>query len=522
MKTYKFLLISTLLFNVSCTKVLDTVPDDRLSSELFWKNDGDAKLAVNALYRDLDGVNVISWDGLTEIAHTNGTLNEQYPIEQGTYDTFNTKISTEWSAAYTGIAACNYFLANVDKITSSNITLINQYKGEARALRAYQYIKLAALFGDAPLVTQPVDIAEASQLSRTPVADIWKFVDNELEAAAGLLPATYTSADIGRVTKGAAWALKARADLLSGNYQKAVDACNNVTGYSLYPTYATLFTYAAESNKEVILDKQFLASSYANAVFSVLAPYSQKNGQSTYVPTKAVVDAYETANGKNIADAGSGFDPYNPYTNRDPRLKFSIFVDGDALPSGAVYKPIPTSGTPDAVGNTFMASTTGFAIKKYINASDYANTTNCGINIILLRYAEVLLTYAEAKIELNQIDQSVYDAINLVRNGRTDVKLPSIPAGQSQLQLRAIVRHERTIELAFEGLHLYDMRRWKTGETVMAGAVFGMTYKDASGNLQTIKSLSGGNRVFLPKHYLWPVPQNEINLDHNLTQNPGW
>lgn len=522
MKSYIYILTSLLCLCYSCKKVLNTVPDDRLSTELFWKTESDAKLAVNALYRDLDGVNVISWDALTDIIHTNRTLDEQYPIEQGTYDTFNTKISSEWSAAYTGIAACNNFLANIDRVTSANTALINQFKGEARVLRAYQYIKLSALFGAVPLITQPVNISEASQVVRTPVADIWKFVDVELETAAGLLPATYAAADVGRVTKGAAWALKARADLLSANYQKAIDACNNVTGYSLYPTYATLFTYAAENNKEVILDKQFIASSYPNNVFNILAPYSQKNSLSYYTPTKALVDMYDMANGKSIADGTSGFDPANPYTGRDPRLKFSIFVDGDILPSGAIYKPSPTSGTPDAVGNTFNGSTTGFNIKKYINISDYANPTNCGINIILLRYAEVLLTYAEAKIELGQIDQSVYDAINTVRNGRTDVKMPSISIGQSQSQLRQIVRNERTIELAGEGLHLFDMRRWKTGETVMSGPVYGMTYKDAAGALQTIKSLSGGNRVFLAKHYLWPVPQIERNLNRNLTQNPDW
>jgi hypothetical protein len=192
------------------------------------------------------------------------------------------------------------------------------------------------------------------------------------------------------------------------------------------------------------------------------------------------------------------------------------------LPSGIAYKPSPTSGTSDAVGNTYIASTTGFNIKKYINTTDYAVPTNCGINIILLRYAEVLLTYAEAKIELNQLDQSVYDAINLIRNGRTDVKMPAISIGKTQQELRKIVRDERTIELAFEGLHLFDIRRWKTGEDVVKGPVLGMTYKDASGNLQTIKSLSGGNRVFLPKHYLWPIPQTERNLDPNLTQNAGW
>jgi len=117
---------------------------------------------------------------------------------------------------------------------------------------------------------------------------------------------------------------------------------------------------------------------------------------------------------------------------------------------------------------------------------------------------------------LNQIDQSVYDAINTVRNGRTDVKLPSIPAGLSQSQLRAIVRHERTVEFAFEGLHLFDIRRWKTAETVMTGPVYGITYPDNTNKLITVQVVSF-NRIFdKSRHYLWPVPQKETNLDPNL------
>ena len=194
----------------------------------------------------------------------------------------------------------------------------------------------------------------------------------------------------------------------------------------------------------------------------------KKMAKARYVPTKALVDMYETLDGKLITDAASGYNPATPYANRDTRLKFSIFLEGDILPSGITFKPQPTSGTADAIGSTYIASTTGFNIKKYIIADDYGNPANSGINIILLRYAEILLTYAEAKIETGQIDASVLAAINLVRNGRTDVKQPSVTT-MSQSELRAIVRRERTVELAFEGQHLFDIRRWKIAEKVMPG-----------------------------------------------------
>jgi hypothetical protein len=522
--TYKYLFAMILAGGLSsCRKnLLDSLPNDRVSANIFWKTENDALLADNALYTDLDGVSIFTWDALSDIAHTNQNFDTQAFIELGTYDIANAKIYNEWSAAYTGIQATNYFLENIDKVSSTNTTLINRFKGEAKVLRAYQYIKLAGFFGDVPLITKTLTIAEGQQVTRTPVSQVWDFVDKELNDAAALLPATYGAADKGRVTSGAAWALKARADLWAGRYQLAVDAANQVKGYTLYSSYQNLFKYAAENNSEVILDKQFLKDTYSNGVFALLAPYSQKNAQSYYVPTKALVDAYETADGKNINDAGSGFDPYHPYDNRDPRLRFSVFVDGDALPSGIAFKPAPNSGTADAIGSTYIASTTGYNIKKYINTEDYANPSNSGINIILLRYAEVLLTLAEAKIELNQIDQSVYDAINTVRNGRSDVKLPNIATGLTQEQLRQIVRHERTVELAFEGLHLFDIRRWKTAETVMTGPVYGITYPDASNKLVTVQVVSFNRAFDKSRHYLWPIPQKETNLNPNLKQNPNW
>ncbi|PQA53440.1 RagB/SusD family nutrient uptake outer membrane protein [Siphonobacter curvatus] len=509
----------------SCDRdLLETFPNDRLSESLFWHNENDAKLAANALYADLDGVNIISWDALTDIAHTNQNFDVQAYIELGSYDATSSKIYTEWANAYKGIRATSYFLANVDKVTTANTALINQLKGEAKVLRAYQYIKLAGLFGDVPLITTPLSIEEGRSLTRTPVSQIWDFVDQELSEAAPLLPLTYAAADKGRVTRGAALGLLARANLWAGRYQKAANAADQVIKlgvYGLYESYEKLFSYAAENNREVLLDNQFIKDTYPNTVFQTLAPYSQKNGGSSYVPTKVLADLYETSTGKRITDSQSGYNPTQPYVNRDNRLKYSLYLEGDILPSGAVFKPQPTSGTSDAIGSTYIASTTGFNIKKYINTEDYANPANSGINIILLRYAEVLLTYAEAKIELNQLDAEVLTAINTVRNGRGDVKQPSITS-TSQAELREIVRRERAVELAFEGQRLFDIRRWKIADKVVPGPVYGITYVSANGSLTTVQVVAV-NKVFdVNRHYLWPIPQKEIDLNNSLVQNPGW
>lgn len=510
---------------LSCNSdLLETVPNDRLSENLFWRTEADAQLAVNSLYNDLDGETVLSWDALTDIAHTNQNFNVQAYIELGVYDATSSKIYNEWTNAYKGIRAVNYFLENVDKVPSTNATLISRLKGEARVLRAYQYIKLAGFFGDVPLLTKTLSIEDAKTVQRTSVAQIWDFVDKELAESANDLPNSYAAADKGRVTKGAALGLQARANLYAGRFEKAAEAADKVIKlgvYDLNDSYEKLFSYAAENNKEVILDKQFIKDSQSNAVFQLLAPYSQKNGGSTYVPTKALVDAYETLDGKLITDAASGYNPATPYNNRDSRLKFSVFLEGDILPSGAVFKPQPTSGTADAIGSTYIASTTGFNIKKYINTEDFANPGNNGINIILLRYAEVLLTYAEAKIELGQADAAVLSAINKVRNGRNDVKQPLVTTTNIN-DLKALVRRERTVELAFEGQRLFDIRRWKIAEKVMPGPVYGITYRKADGSLTTAEVVAV-NKVFdASRHYIWPIPQKERDLNHALTQNTGW
>ncbi|MDR3007639.1 MAG: RagB/SusD family nutrient uptake outer membrane protein [Sphingobacterium sp.] len=517
-------LLSCMLFG--CDKnLLDSVPTDRLSENIFWKSQADAELAVNALYNDLDGAEIFYSDALTDIAHVNQPFAVDAYIELGTYDASSSRLYNTWSSAYKGIGAANYFLANVDKIEGSrDEALIARFIGEARVLRAYQYIKLAYLFGGVPLVKAPLTLEEGRAVQRANLKEIYDFIDTELDQAAASLPESYASNDVGRITRWAALGLKARADLYAGHFEAAAKAAKAIIDsrrFELYPLYANLFTYAAENNKEVLLDKQFLENIYTQSVFNLLAPYSQQNGQSTYVPTKALIDSYETSNGLVINDANSGYDPKNPYKNRDSRLALSIFLDGDPLPNGAIFHPAPNSGTADAVGSTYIASTTGFNIKKYIDKKDLANPSKSGLNIILLRFAEVLLTYAEAKIELGEIDASVYDAINQVRSGRTDVKLPLVSNQLNQSQLRQLVRRERTVELAFEGLHLADIRRWKTAENVVSGKVYGITYQN-KGETVVVEAASESRVFDAKKHYLWPIPQREINLNANLKQNPNW
>ncbi|HTF21087.1 MAG TPA: RagB/SusD family nutrient uptake outer membrane protein [Chryseolinea sp.] len=522
-RIYKPLLLTFMaLACAACEDLLDTPPTDRISTEIFWKTERDAQLAANAVYTHLSETasHYASWDGMTDIGYTNQPQSPESFILQGQFDQLNSRVANDWKTYYSGIRSANAFLDNVDQIETTNTALINRLKGEVRTLRAFYYLYLAFLYGDVPLVTTEITLAESQELARTPVNEVWDFISAELTDAAALLPAI--QAEKGRVTKGTALALKARALLYAGRYQEAADASKAVMDlkvYSIMPSYKDLFSYTQENNAEIILDIQFVKGTLPNDVFSVLAQRSV-NGRNLFVPTKNLVDAYEMTNGLAITDPASGFDPQSPYANRDPRLKLSVYVEGDLLTNGKVFDPKPTSTTGDAVGSTFLVSPTGFNVKKYIHADDLAAPTNSGINFILMRYAEVQLIYAEAKIALNQIDQSVYDAINVVRQ-RADVNLPAIVSGKTQEELQQIVRHERMIELAFEGQRFFDIRRWQIAEDVMPGKVYGMTYKDPNGNLQTVEVPAWTNS-WVDRNYLWPVPQGERDLNDQLGQNPNW
>lgn len=526
MKNFKNILLITFLtiYSLGCKKdLLNTLPNDRISSEIYWKTDKDAILAANAIYTNLESAaNFTNWDAMSDVGHVTLQWRNESIMEKGAFDATLVKILNEWNSAYTGIQAANIFFDRVDEVQTIDQPLIDRLKGEVKVLRAYLYINLAFLYGDVPLVTTETSLEESRNLIRTPVAQVWDFISKELTDASVVLPTI--QAEKGRITKGAALALKARAMLYAGRYPDAVAAAKEVMDlnvYSLYPSYEKLYSYAAENNQEVVLDRQYIKDIQSNNIFQLTTPNSIWPQINSFVPTKKAVDSYQMNNGKEITDPTSGFNPHDPYTNRDPRLKYSIIVLGDVLPDGKIYNSKPGSGTGDAIGYAENSTFSGFNVKKYLNKEDLAQPNNCGINIILLRYAEVLLTYAEAKIEANQIDQSVLEAINKVRQ-RPDVGMPPITGVTSQAELRTIVRDERLVELAFEGLRYFDIRRWRIAEDVIPGIIYGMTYSDQNGELKTI-ALTGFLKIFNKnRDYLWPIPQREIELNPQLTQNPNW
>ncbi|RPH32741.1 MAG: RagB/SusD family nutrient uptake outer membrane protein [Bacteroidales bacterium] len=522
MKKLHVLIIAIILLS-SCEKdFLDRSPLDQLSQTSFWKTPADALAAVNGCYAGWeDGYNVFYTDCATDNAYN------PFPWEGFTVLGSGLQTPTDFGTSrysFTTVRKCNDFLENIDKVVMDE-NLRKRYKAEVRFIRAYQYFIMTQYYGAVPLVTKTLAFQDAN-VPRDPKTTVVNFILNELSQIAPDLPVSYSGSDIGRITSGAAYGLKARLELFEGKYADCITSCQSVMGlgYQLYPNYRDLFREMNANNQEVILDVQYKVDDSPNWIVGVLAPGSL-GGWCSINPTQKLVDAYEMNNGKTINDPTSGYNPDDPYKNRDPRLDATIIYPGSYF-GGIYYNPINES-SPDYYA-PYGGSKTGYLMRKYEeNLSDFADVWNTGLNTIVMRYAEILLTYAEAKIESNQIDGTVYNAINDVRL-RAGMPVVDQIVYNDQTTLRELVRRERQVELAMEGLRWFDIARWRIAEVVMSGPLYGSRLGDVdpdNGALTlTTERIFVEDRVFNPaKNYLWPIPQSAIDVSKGvLTQNPNY
>jgi starch-binding outer membrane protein, SusD/RagB family len=498
---------------------LETIPPDEVSDAIFWTQPKDAELAVNGLYpMNLSNRAAYQLEAASDNAWAQKSFDNWYSIGQGTVTPLNGTVIDFWQDSYQAIRRANEILANIDNIEGLDAALKARLIAETRFHRAYHYNYLVNLFGDVPLILEPVDDIEAAKdATRTPRAQVLAQIYADLDAAAPDLPLTYPAAQYGRATRGAALAYKARAALWANDWAEAEEAAAAVMAlnqYMLEPNYHNLTRYAGDESDEIIFADRRTRSLRGQGAFGDYGPRSFQGG-STFTPLRGLVDAYQMEDGLSIEESPL-FDEANPYANRDPRMYSTLLYPG-AMFDNVVFNSLPSSPTADQVRSDFNATATGYQFIKYVNPEDKNDRGNSGVDFILMRYADVLLMYAEAKIEQNEIDQSVYDAINAVR-GRAG--MPTFTGPHTQAELREIVRHERRIELAFEGLRLFDIRRWGIAEQVMQGQHFGIDYIDDDGNEQTIPA---DTRSFDPsRDMLWPIPQSELNLNPELGQNPGY
>lgn len=494
---------------------LDIEPTGAVSETTYWSTVQDAELAVNAIYAELDEVQmVMALDGITDIGyHKYSNVPTFNDVRFGEIDPSNATITGIWNRYYRGVRRANNVIENIGNLQSGDQKEIARLTAEAKFLRAYFYTQLSSLWCNVPLITEVIGIND--QRPTNSKEEIVNFIINELNDIinSNALELIYTADNIGRVTHGAALTLKARVAIRSNNFSVAKDASKAVMDlgiYELYPKYQELFMVEGQNSKEVIFDRQYAVGGSTYGAFDYSA--SSIGGSSTVEPMNGLFEKYEYNGPVN---------PDNPFENKDPRWDAIVYYTGQPIGSNNIYNSWPNSTTADKANGTEFSTVNGYNLKKWVDYEAFAANPALGnINMILMRYADVLLMYAESKIELNEIEASVYDAINQVRQ-RPTVEMPPITTGKTQEELRQIVRDERARELAFEGLRLFDINRWKIGD-VKAGQVEGMYYKDA--NSGQWKLLSYGKVALFDanRDYCWPVPQDEMNINDVITQNPGY
>lgn len=505
------LIICTIVM-FGCDNGLDFSPSGSVVEETFWHRVSDAEQAVNAVYAEMDG-RTMTLDNRSDIAFQ---LYASSPITPS-----DGIVSSTWNRYYRGVRKANDVVANIGQIEIGDPAILDRLEAEARFLRAYYYTQLTSLYDAVPFPLEPSQITD--HLPRTDREQIVDFIIDELDAilAANSLPASYSGSNIGRVTHGAAESLKARVALRNERWEVARDAALSVIEsgvYELYPDYEALFHYEGQNSSEVIFDRQYSPSGNNYNAFGLSA--SSIGGGSGVEPVHDLYLLYRLDESEyNIEEFN---DPSEAYENLDPRWGYSVFFTGQPI-GNSIYDSSPTSSTPDRVGVTETTTELGYNLKKYIDyENDISSPSTGSINMIHIRYADVLLMYAEAKVMLNDIDQSVYDAINEVRQRPTvDVYTIDETTHPDAESLMQFIQDERAREFAFEGLRLFDMFRWGIGTDVMPGPVYGAHYQNSEGEIYLMDA--GYSRSFSENNHLWPLPQAEINSNSSISgNNPGY
>ncbi|RCH53987.1 RagB/SusD family nutrient uptake outer membrane protein [Mucilaginibacter hurinus] len=539
MKFLKKLFI-TLLAAVAVTgcKKLDLAPSDRFSELNFWTIEPNVYNALYNNYSLMYNANLYFYnEALSDNAFSSS--GDYNVIASGNSNSNLAKFQNDWEDYYQTIKSCNLFLAHVDENTTMSTEVKDRLKAETRFIRAFAHFNLAKWYGNVPLIDRDITPEEAQTIAPSTKAQVMDFVIAELGAIAEVLPSKneLPPAENGRITSGAALALQARALLYQGNKMNEVVAvCEKLMNqqavygtYGLVGDYSALFSNPAtnRTNDEAILSLQYVPGVRTWNEMWDFAPRSVGGRVSSMAPTQELVDDYLMANGKRIDEAGSGYNENTPYINRDPRLTATIVYDGYNW-TGAVNKTIYIKPGTDPDGARLdeynpasqSASPTGYYWRKYYDPTALPNFVS-GLNLHLLRYAEVLLNYAEAKNSLGQMDATVWDkTIRELRKraGFTDAGALNYPGNDGMTD---IIRRERRVETAMEGLRTDDIYRWRIAEDVLNGWAHGAKFSsDPSTDNGYIRAQ---DRNFDPdKNYLWPIPARDLGLNPNLKQNPGY
>lgn len=551
----------SLLF-LSCAK-LDLVPPSEGSSENWYADQTEIEMSLNDLYR------TYVWN--LEVNFKTDRWTDDWAQRLVVYEYPAGAITSEWVESettwlntYKGISRANRIIESLDATTQQiPEETQNRLRAEAMFFRANFYGRLIALYGAVPFYKESITIEEAFAMGRENLEVIRNEVYADFDYAIRHLPDENSSSDVTRINKGAARAMKARVALWMSDWEIVKTETQELIAsgqYALHPDYGQYF-------QSKTIEKETIFALPRSRDLNIV--WDSKNfmprtagGNAVAQPSWELLAAYPCTDGLLI-DESPLFDPQQPFENRDPRLEATIVAFGSEF-LGFVYDPDPRAErvlnvntgqlveNKDTKGYTQHAAYNGLQLRKY--ADQNWLTYQADNPIILMRYADVLLMYAEAKIELNELDETVNQAINQVRArayqvdpGQTDA-YPAIVSTQRDA-LRKGLRLERRIEFAWEHRRFWDLHRWKEFENALSRPYYGllpiteMQAKlidtdlwfwpitpsiDEQGypNLDELYAKGYiaklGDRHFDPKQYLWPIPNKEILINENIKQNPGY
>jgi hypothetical protein len=541
MKSYIKTIFNTLfvscLFFVSCENgVLDKQPLDQLSTTNFWTTADDVDLALAGVYNK-----VTTWSSADHICEfDNNTDNgidrkpNQSFLSYGTLNPATSDIKSYWNNSYREIAGCNYFLENIETVEGLNATKKAQMIAEVRFLRAFTYFNMSQYWGGVPLVTKLLTMEESITINSAAKEDVVSFVLSELNAIENDLPVTRPSNENGRIVKAAALAIKGRLLMSEKKWADAATAYKAIIDlgtHKIDPLYAELFNGKNENSSEIIFARKYLAGEIANSTQLYYRP-SVDGGWHHMNPFQSLVDAYLCKDGKTISESGL-YDPLFPVVKngvnyRDPRLLHTIFYPGISTIKGRVYQGHPDSTKVIGDVFTYDAGMTGYCLQKYVDNTYTADVYSSGVDIPIVRYAEVLLSYLECKINSGSaVDQSLLDlTINAIR-GRTSVQMPVVTE-TDPVKLMPILKRERRVELAWEGLRYWDLIRWgEAAEILDNKPQYGIFLTNDPANYKRFPVGPSGHYFVINLKYKatnipWPIPQDELDINTTISQKDNW
>src|SRR5881296_151000 len=540
-----------LVLTVAC-KDLDLGPKDQISDASFWKSPDQFRLAANDFYYYLQGAHNYT-ELNSDIAYGDAVSTQLRAVSNGSY--LAAANSVVWDTNYFNIRATNYLL---QKASESGLgAAIDRWVGEALFFRAYHYWNLAKSFGGVPLISKVLDVTSSEVYTpRSTQQETIDFLIADLDSAVPKLPkqSQLDGSELGRVTQGAALALKARAALYQGTWLKyhgggdpapylnaAISAAQQLVAsgeYALYTgqgaqSYKYLFILQGDDSPEVILAFRYWAGRATHN-------WTRELWFNFMIPTKTLADMYLATDGLPITSSPlfQGYDSLMTveFQNRDPRMAMTFVVPGSDVFQEDGFQPV----YPGFSGSS--ATRTGYMLRKFLDETVDATQFRGQYDFKEFRYGEVLLILAEALYERDgQIsDPGLDSTITLLRARVGMPALTNAFVTTYGLNMLTEIRRERTVELAFEGFRRDDLRRWKTAETEMPQALRGVKFvgteyqrRDTSVHVgRDVQVDAGGfivsdpaaSRQFIaPKHYLDPLPLQQIQLSKGtLTQNPGW